>query len=618
MNFIIGCNYWASNAGADMWRDFDIDAVREDLRVLSENGVKHMRVFPNWRDFQPVMPLFAGQGELVRYCLEGEREADNPYFLDRVMLERFAAFLDVCDSFGIRVVVGLITGWMSGRLYTPSALYGKNVITDPTANYFEQLFIRGFVSTFKHRDAIYAWDLGNECNCMAPASRIEAARWTALMANAIRAEDPSRPIVSGMHGLKLSPEESWQVRDQAMWCDILTTHPYPFWGAFTRNDDITSIRTTLHATAESKLYAECGGKPCLCEEIGTMGPMLSSESAAADFARVNLFSNLANGSAGFMWWCAHEQTSLFAFPYSDNMVETELGLLRPDRSPKPVMLEIKKFSELIDKLDFDLPAARTDAVCLLSHGQSQWGIAFMTYVLARQAGLNLRFAYADDGIPDAGVYLLPSVNGIRVMDAKRYAELKARVADGAELYISMDNGVLSELSDLIGMSVVSSFEAPECRPFTYLGREYRIPTRRTYTFTPVGAEILAKDDTGAPVLSVFNYGKGRVTFLNRPLEESLIDSHDGFADGLCEIYRSVFSSALAAQDVTLAGEGVCTTVHGERGADTLYVIAVNHTAAHVATTLRADGYRISRTLHGSADSIAPYGATILELVKEYS
>ena len=71
--------------------------------------------------------------------------------------------------------------------------------------------------------------------------------------------------------------------------------------------------------------------------------MFSSEGAAADFARVNLFSNLANG-VGFMWWCPHEQTPLTAFSYSQNMVETELGLLRPDLSPKPVMLEIKKFS----------------------------------------------------------------------------------------------------------------------------------------------------------------------------------------------------------------------------------------------------------------------------------
>ena len=27
MDFILGCNDWASNAGADVWRDFDIETA---------------------------------------------------------------------------------------------------------------------------------------------------------------------------------------------------------------------------------------------------------------------------------------------------------------------------------------------------------------------------------------------------------------------------------------------------------------------------------------------------------------------------------------------------------------------------------------------------------------
>ena len=37
--FLIGCNYWASNAGTEMWRQWEPETVREDLKVLSENGV---------------------------------------------------------------------------------------------------------------------------------------------------------------------------------------------------------------------------------------------------------------------------------------------------------------------------------------------------------------------------------------------------------------------------------------------------------------------------------------------------------------------------------------------------------------------------------------------------
>ncbi len=613
MEFILGCNYWASNAGADMWRFFDADVIREDLGVLAEHGVTHMRVFPNWRDFQPVQPLYAGRGELVGYCLEGDRDTENGYFLDEKMLENFDTFLDICDQNGIKIIVGLITGWMSGRLYVPTALFGKNVITDPTAVYFEQLFIKGFVSRFKSRTAIYAWDLGNECNCMGEADRICAVNWTATIANAIRALDPDRQIVSGMHGLGVEPSAAWQIRDQAEWNDILTTHPYAYWCSYTKNDKMLSLRTTMHATAQNKYYAECGGKPCMAEEIGTMGPMLASNETSARFLRTSLFSLWSNDSVGVMWWCAHEQTMLTAFPYSANMVETELGLLNPDRSPKPVMLEIKRFSEFLRSLDFDLPPARTDAVCLLSHGQRQWGICYATHILARQAGINLRFAYADDGIPDADTYLLPSVNGIEVMSSRRYNELRERVKNGAKLYISMNNGVLSELEALTGVRVVDSYESPEQRSFTLDGEKYSFRTKRTFILESVGADVIARDECGNPVISEYTYGKGRVTYFNFPLEDNRVDGHNEFDGNYHKLYSRVFGHLAEKQPIRISGAGVYTTLHGE--GDVVYAISVNHSDTEASIEIACDGYALNRVIYGSADTVGAYDAAVLEFKK---
>ena len=39
MEFMLGCNYWASHAGIDMWKNWDEDVVRRDLKLLSENGI---------------------------------------------------------------------------------------------------------------------------------------------------------------------------------------------------------------------------------------------------------------------------------------------------------------------------------------------------------------------------------------------------------------------------------------------------------------------------------------------------------------------------------------------------------------------------------------------------
>ena len=177
MEFMIGCNYWASNAGTEMWKDWSEEAVREDMKILSAYGIKYLRVFPNWRDFQPVMPVYKAQGKLVEYRLEGDRPPENPFFLEECMLERFETFCRICDEYGMKLIVGLITGWMSGRLFVPAALFDKNLFTDSIALYFQQKYVQGLVTRLKNQKNIYAWDLGNECNCLCPAENRYVARF---------------------------------------------------------------------------------------------------------------------------------------------------------------------------------------------------------------------------------------------------------------------------------------------------------------------------------------------------------------------------------------------------------------------------------------------------------
>ncbi len=114
-----------------------------------------------------------------------------------------------------------------------------------------------------------------------------------------------------MHGLVASREQGhWTIRGQAEACDVLTTHPYPYFVPYAGHDPIASMRTALHATCETKLYGDIGNRPCLVEEIGTLGPMICSDENAAAFLRVNLWSNWIHGASGVLWWCANEQSGL--------------------------------------------------------------------------------------------------------------------------------------------------------------------------------------------------------------------------------------------------------------------------------------------------------------------
>ena len=612
MEFMVGCNYWASNAGVDMWRQFDADCVDRDLRLLSEHGVRYIRAFPLWRDFQPIIPTVGIVGRVSEYRADTDR-ADNPYYLDETMMDRFARFLDICDTYKVRVIVGLVTGWMSGGLFTPPALFNKNVITDPVSQHFQQLFIRGFIERFRDRDAVYAWDLGNECNCMAPVqSRFEAVTWVGMVSNAIRAADPSRPIVSGMHGL--TTEGAWTIQDQGMYTDILTTHPYPYWCDHTRRDETCSLRTSMHATAQSKYYADIGKKPCLTEEIGTMGPMVCSDERAAEFMRLNLFSIWANGGTGVMWWCGHDQTELTEFPYSLQMVERELGMLDIHYQPKPVLLETKRFTQWVENDAPVLPAAKTDAVCVLTRGQDQWGMAYMTHILTQTCGLNCRFAYGDDVLPDSPLYILPSVNGLNIFPKNRYNALLDKVRDGADLYVSIDDAVFSEFQSFSGLKVIDSYNHPDQGYADVAGEIVHFERKCTYNVRPTTATVLVSDDRGNPFITVNTLGKGRVFFVNAPIEQNLLSKHEAFDATATAVYRLLFRDKLKNKPFSLSDEQLVSTYHPTE--DGGFAVILNHYHDDKAFILTPDdGYAIDTIYYGSTDCVCAYDACVVKLKK---
>lgn len=613
MQFILGCNYWASNAGIEMWSNFDTEAIEKDLRVLSENAISYLRVFPLWRDFQPVQARVRNNGIVLEYVTCGISKKKNKYYLDEEMLDRFSTFLDLCDKYDIKVIVGLITGWMSGGLFVPPALNNKNIITDPLSQYFQALFIKGFVSRFKDREAIYAWDLGNECNCMEEVqSRYQAGSWVALISNSIKAEDNTRPVISGMHGNNIA--NNWTLGDLSTFTDLLTTHPYAFWCSHTRIDDILAYRTLLHPTCQGKYYSEIGGIPCLTEEMGTMSPMICSDEKAVSLLRINLFSLWANGSTGFMWWCASDQDMLETFPYTHQMVERELGMFDKDHNPKPVLLENKRFSDFLESTKIELPEARTDAVCLLTKGIDHWGVAYMTYALARKAGFNIRYANADDEIPEADTYLMPSITGVNVIVKDKYEEILRRVYDGATLYISFDNAVLSGFEAYSGLEVTQSYEFNETVTAEIDGKTFSFPRFRDYVFKPTTASVLAYDSKNTPFMTVNNYGKGRVFVVNAPIEKALMYGHNAFDNGIEVIYRKMFSELADSTPVILENKDAVMTYHPK--GDVAYVVLLNYYATEMKTGFSLkDGYEIEKVYYGNENLVGVYDACVLKIKK---
>ncbi len=604
--FLLGVNYWASHSGVDMWKDWREDIVDQDICLLSQYGVNTLRVFPNWRDFQSVEPLYGGGHRHREYRMTGDSQPENPWYLDEVMLDRFSALCAIAEKYRVKLIVGLITGWMSGRLFIPPVLYERNIFTDPVALYFQQLFIKGFVQRFRTEKSILAWDLGNECNCMDDAGSREAAySWSSMITNAIRACDPSRPVISGMHSLELNGV--WNIQDQGELTDILTTHPYPFWVEHCQLTPLNSFRTLLHATAQTQYYASVGGKPCMVEELGSMGPMNCDESIAANFLKVNLWSNWAHGAPGVLWWCAFDQTHLSAPPYDWNMCERELGIADVSGKPKPALVQMKAFAEQLKVLNLSLPAPKADGVCILSWGQDHWGIAYMSFLLAKQAGLTLDFVCCDQVLPKSALYILPSVH-MDNMSRKSYMELKQRVAEGATLYISVRDGIFTEFEEFTGFQVITAAKAEE--KGYMLWADTKLPYRKPHRFLlkATRAQILASDESGNPMFGVASYGKGKVYFLNFPMEEMLLTEENGLNEAYYRLYEMAALEVLKKRNFQKNNPVVGVTVHN--GDEEDYVVFMNYSDTHQKTI--ASFAHNPEKIYGNYENIEPFGIAIIK------
>ncbi|MFD2610889.1 glycoside hydrolase 5 family protein [Paenibacillus gansuensis] len=633
-SFFVGCNYWASHAGTRMWSDWNPAQVETDLQRLSEAGIDVLRVFPLWPDFQPIESLYSGRGKHRGYRFGEERLPDDEAGragMSQVMMERFKQFTMIAEKYSLKIIVGLITGWMSGRLFVPPALRGKPILTDPDSIRWQIRFVRYFISEMKHSDTIVAWDLGNECNEMGSVSgREEAYVWTAAIANTIKASDSTRPLISGMHSL--TPSGAWTMQDQGELTDILTTHPYPFWTPYMDYDPLDTIRPAVHAAAESLFYGQIGEKPCFAEEMGTMGPMVCSEEVAAAFARTSMLTQWSHGLSGLLWWCANDQTKLNHAPYDWVACEGELGLLTENGRVKPVLRELASLKNKLEELiPAGLPPRAVDGVCILNSSQDHWAAALGAFLLSKQAGFDIDFRYEEQSLPEADFYLLPSVTGVEGVPKQRWEELLRKVSEGATLYLSSNNGYMLNFSELTGLTVENRMRRASAADFVLGGNEgntnLTVPSEFKLQFRNDRATILAAEPDGNPVLSRAAYGKGTVYFCSVPVELAMVQqpnvSFNTETMPYWRLYRTISEGVRSRRAITSTDPRLGITEHPSDD-ETRYAVVINYSseASEAALTLQ-EGWHLQGSLYGDAAAgtnsvsckLAPNDGSVLKLVR---
>jgi len=612
--FQIGCNYWESQKGIAMWREFDAESINADFKRLASVGMRLIRLFPLWPDFQPIDLLRGCRGEAVEYRF-GEKplpatEAGQAGVSEE-MMRRFRKVADLAEAWGLKLIVSMVTGWMSGRLFVPRAFANRNVLTDPEVLIWQARLVRYFVLTMRDHRAIAAWEFGNECNCMGTATRAEAWVWMNNLAATIRAADATRPIASGMHNPVADTRQAWSVPDQAELTDFLTTHPYPIFTPHCDLDPLDSMRGHLHGTTESLFYRGIGQKPCFVEEMGSIGSMLITDRLVPSLVRPALFSLWAHDLRALVWWCGFDYArgSLEEAPYDWCLIESNLGLFRHDGSARPVTKTFSDFAALMEGLPSDfkpLPPRTVDGVCVLTGEQDQWGAALGSMLLSKWAGADIEFQMCEQPLRPSNVYLVPCLNGNNSISRRTWLQLLEKAKAGATLYLSLDHGMVDDLEEIVGVEVLSRERVSlDCAFRLHDGTDVVIPADFRYVLQATHATVLGKDAKDVPVYVRAPYGKGHIFLLTVPLETKTALQPSATLSSACAaargLYRDIFASQPTSRVFRISAQGVTLTEHVvSPGSRSVIVINHNSTPAEAQFQLDAD-WQIATVPYGRLD-----------------
>ncbi|MGA2112589.1 MAG: glycoside hydrolase family 2 TIM barrel-domain containing protein [Anaerolineales bacterium] len=360
--FLLGVNYWPRRKAMYWWSDFDLVEVQKEFDQIHELGLKMVRIFLLWEDWQP-----------------------TPDRVDPQALDNLGKVCDTAAERGLKLNVTFFTGHMSGPSWAPGWLLrsdlpvspwvrqvvsaGKpveggylNPFEDPAAIGAAELQLRTVVSRYKDHPALGLWDLGNEPDLFARPATAEAGRaWVRRMTDLIHEIDPVHPVTCGLHEASLLQDNGLRVDEVFAEVDQAVMHGYPMyadWSVGPLDPDFVPFLCALTS-------ALCG-KPTLMQEFGgctapqgqpasalewtgygqPLRQFMASEEGLAAYVEEVLPKLVEVGALGALLWCyADYDPELYQRPpCEESWHERSFGLVRPDGSLKPHAEVVRRFA----------------------------------------------------------------------------------------------------------------------------------------------------------------------------------------------------------------------------------------------------------------------------------
>lgn len=524
----LGVNYLSRRGGPFMWREYDDGVVREELARLREDGVRTVRSFMFWPDFQPA-----------------------PDTVDDDSVAALAAFLRACDDTALGTVPTFLVGHMSGQDWDVAWRQGRDLYTDAFMLGQQAFFIRELVRRLGPAPALQGWLISNEFTNYAGSATPDAVRaWAIICTSAVRAGGSTLPVSLGDGAWTVETtgrETGFRLRRQLDLVDFAGPHSYP------ADDD----RTRLHLAGALACELASFGLPVVLEEFG-VSSSLASDDNAAHYYRQTLHTSLLAGATGWLAWNNTDYDLGSIDPYRHHPFELRFGLYRTDGTAKPQLGEMTAFARLLERIEADRCTRSPTATAVVmpsyvepyphvpaSEQEAVPRIVGHAYVAAKRASLAPAVVRELDGDLAARLVIVPSG---KALTAPTVTRLLDHARSGATVYLSWFAGVSgehpgswwSDPRELAGMANRMTFGLKESVPdvvtFRFEEELGDLGPGDVLTFPVAGvdearsmlaldekdaepdATVVARDDLGRPALVRRRLGAGSVLVSTYPVE----------------------------------------------------------------------------------------------------
>jgi len=496
--FLYGVNWWLSSSGVEMWRNFDKKEVEDDFKKMRKIGFNTVRIFLKWDEFQ---------GE------DGRIKKEN--------VEKLDILIKTARENGLKIILTLFVGWMSGKWFKPSFVNKQeDIFTDPKILKYQMWYVRYFAKRYKKEETVVVFNLANEQQCLRCPSRNWAYLWMSYLINAMKNEGISQPVTSGINHLGINEDDIWNIYDSSEFSDFNVIHPYPSYLWYTEIKNLPlSISTTLFPVFLAKYYEGLGKKPVICEEIGSLGESFISDRITSKYIKKIFYSLFSNGISGILWWTFRDFKCKNISPYKEFPFESSLGILDEDGKEKIFTKEFIEFARFIKKIDFkEIQFAKNDAAIIFLPNAKRENI-YGCFLLGKLANINMDIIGPDEDFKKYKIIFLPSLSSKEIFHRDHFEKLKDYVRNGGIFYISYDGFYLPDIKEFFGIEIKGR-EVKDIIGDIEFDRE-NLNIKGENNFWAIEIE-----DGEDKILFENNYGEGKVYFSKYPIEKWILNNFD--------------------------------------------------------------------------------------------